>query len=436
MGAGDTTSLCRFQAFFIQWFTSADALWNFCMACNVYLVLFRRYSLPELRKLEWKYAILCYGLQFVPALVFLFIKTASRGRIYGDAIFWCWIGRPWGFLRLSVYYGPVWFSILFTLSVYTAAGIKIIVQERRLKSISISDQLISDSTPWDASVDLQLPDDQQAGRIQKNHQEASLASGPPSITQNQGSPENTEASHEQYPASFNENIFAAESSRQVRESSLQSQQYQQSGSNRVSAHSRITDVGGSSQSTMDQPTQNHPEVPLQDRDDVSLGSLLELTEMRRRRPSETRTIADREREMNVPPELITNQLTQPETKYEIHRKASDKRKGARAYAKFASIYFVSLIVTWIPATSNRVYIYLHPDHPKYGLLMAAAIGLPLQGFWNGVIYFITSINAVKAIYKTLSSRKASIEALRGKWCSARKVLSVAYGEFRMKLPWQ
>ncbi|KMU76126.1 hypothetical protein CISG_05494 [Coccidioides immitis RMSCC 3703] len=84
--AGETSSLCRFQAFFIQWFTSADALWNLCIAWNVYLILFRHYGLPELRRLEWRYFILCYGLEFVPAMVFLFIETESKGRVYGDAI--------------------------------------------------------------------------------------------------------------------------------------------------------------------------------------------------------------------------------------------------------------------------------------------------------------------------------------------------------------
>lgn len=67
----------------------ADALWTFAMACNVYLSFFRRYDAPKLRSLEWRYLICCYGIPFVPALVFLFISTPDRGKIYGNAVVSC-----------------------------------------------------------------------------------------------------------------------------------------------------------------------------------------------------------------------------------------------------------------------------------------------------------------------------------------------------------
>lgn len=106
---GGESGLCRFQGLFIQWlvtfcsiahdfplpgflahkrarFMPADALWTFCMACNVYLTFFRRYSTSQLRKLEWRYFILCYGLPFLPAFVYLFVESQSKGNIYGPAI--------------------------------------------------------------------------------------------------------------------------------------------------------------------------------------------------------------------------------------------------------------------------------------------------------------------------------------------------------------
>lgn len=63
----------------------ADALWTFAMACNVYLSFFRHYDSSQLRRLEWTYLGACYGIPLVPALVFLFVSTPSRGKIYGDA---------------------------------------------------------------------------------------------------------------------------------------------------------------------------------------------------------------------------------------------------------------------------------------------------------------------------------------------------------------
>lgn len=56
------------------------------MACNVYLTFFRKYNSEQLRQLEWKYLICCYGLPFIPAFTYFFIKTQARGRVYGSAI--------------------------------------------------------------------------------------------------------------------------------------------------------------------------------------------------------------------------------------------------------------------------------------------------------------------------------------------------------------
>ena len=66
-------------------FMPADALWAFCMACNVYLTFFHKYDADRLRRLEWKYLLCCYGLPFIPALSYFFIETKERGRIYGSA---------------------------------------------------------------------------------------------------------------------------------------------------------------------------------------------------------------------------------------------------------------------------------------------------------------------------------------------------------------
>lgn len=71
----------------------ADALWTFAMAFNVYLTFFRKYNSEQLRRLEWKYVVLCYGLPLIPAFSYFFIRTRSRGKIYGAAIvrfFFCW----------------------------------------------------------------------------------------------------------------------------------------------------------------------------------------------------------------------------------------------------------------------------------------------------------------------------------------------------------
>jgi hypothetical protein len=67
-------------------FLPADVLWTFAMACNVYLSFFHQFDAAQLRAIEWKYLILCYGLPFIPALVLLFVNTPTRGKVYGDAV--------------------------------------------------------------------------------------------------------------------------------------------------------------------------------------------------------------------------------------------------------------------------------------------------------------------------------------------------------------
>lgn len=63
----------------------ADALWTFAMACNVYLTFFHKYNSEQLRQIEWKYVVCCYGLPFIPSFIYFFIHTQARGWVYGSA---------------------------------------------------------------------------------------------------------------------------------------------------------------------------------------------------------------------------------------------------------------------------------------------------------------------------------------------------------------
>ncbi|KAL8770621.1 MAG: hypothetical protein Q9209_003689 [Squamulea sp. 1 TL-2023] len=89
--AGSNAALCQFQAFLIQMFFIADVLWNLAMAINVYLTIFKKYNSEQLKAIEWRYHLLCYGTPFIIALIFCFIDTQGRGKMYGEAQLWCWI---------------------------------------------------------------------------------------------------------------------------------------------------------------------------------------------------------------------------------------------------------------------------------------------------------------------------------------------------------
>ena len=84
--AGPGSALCTFQGFFIQMLMPADALWTFCMALNVYLTFFRSYTAKDLRGLEKWYFLACYGIPFLPAIVYAIIQASKQKQIYGNAL--------------------------------------------------------------------------------------------------------------------------------------------------------------------------------------------------------------------------------------------------------------------------------------------------------------------------------------------------------------
>lgn len=124
---GDTTSAgCQLQAFLIQMyvlavacapapidvlptrFMPADAFWTLAMAVNVYLTFYFKFDAQRLRRMEIPYLLLCYGIPFIVAIVFVFVSTPARGRMYGNAILWCWISSSWDIYRIAAFYAPVW----------------------------------------------------------------------------------------------------------------------------------------------------------------------------------------------------------------------------------------------------------------------------------------------------------------------------------------
>lgn len=59
------------------------------MALDTYLVVFHHFDVHSLHQLEVKYVGIISSLTFIPALVFLFIRTPERGPIYGSETVSC-----------------------------------------------------------------------------------------------------------------------------------------------------------------------------------------------------------------------------------------------------------------------------------------------------------------------------------------------------------
>lgn len=69
-----------------------------------------------------------------------------------------------------------------------------------------------------------------------------------------------------------------------------------------------------------------------------------------------------------------------------------------AYTKVAMLFAISIFITWVPSSINRIYGLRYHKEPSFPLNIGSAIVLPLQGFWNTVIYFTTSISVCKGVW--------------------------------------
>jgi hypothetical protein len=90
------------------------------------------------------------------------------------------------------------------------------------------------------------------------------------------------------------------------------------------------------------------------------------------------------------------------------RRNHDINNASWAYTKCAILFFTALLITWIPSSANRVYSVIHPGEISAPLQFMSSFVLPLQGFWNAIVYMVTSWSAVKKLYSDIIS-----------WCSRR-----------------
>ncbi|TVY82784.1 Cyclic AMP receptor [Lachnellula suecica] len=81
--------------------------------------------------------------------------------------------------------------------------------------------------------------------------------------------------------------------------------------------------------------------------------------------------------------------------------ANEANTAIWSYTKVSLLFFIAMMVTWIPSSANRVYSAVHTDEVSLPLLYASAFVLPLQGFWNFIIYAMTSLEACKKMYRNI-----------------------------------
>lgn len=118
---------------------------------------------------------------------------------------------------------------------------------------------------------------------------------------------------------------------------------------------------------------------------------------------------ENDRRSSLPSDLASIQpaaraaLTRPQTRGaaavpQRNRANQDATNAAWSYTKCALLFFTAMLVTWIPSSANRVYSVIHVNNVNLTLEYMSAFVLPLQGFWNAVIYIMTSWKACKLVF--------------------------------------
>ncbi|KAM5444690.1 hypothetical protein MferCBS31731_000144 [Microsporum ferrugineum] len=338
--AGEDTALCQWQAVFIQWFHVADAFWAFSMACNVYLTLFHRYSTAELRKIEWKYICICYVLPSIPALTFLFIKNNERGKVYGGATVSTTLEPQWSILRVAGVYGPIWSIIAVTLGIYIYSAKFILASRRdikRLRNISLTLTSTVDSTlPGAADVSSYMDHDTHPGLQQHIQQDPQQREQQAHHLDNWAGPEH----RQEYLGDDIEPAYFPPST------------------------PRHTTHGPESEGVEDTINVEHAAG----HDSFQI------------RPNRRRSL--------------------PGEGYRMYKSSWERQSATWAYSKFAILFFCSLLVTWVPASINRVYSFAHPEEPNRVLTYLASLVLPLQGFWNTLVYTAVSSSVIASYIKS------------------------------------
>ncbi|KAK3949625.1 hypothetical protein QBC32DRAFT_219279 [Pseudoneurospora amorphoporcata] len=351
----DTTDSfgCQLQGFLIQVFMQSDAFWALAMAINVYLTFYHKFDGRALRKMEIPYFLFCYGVPFITGFTFIFVRQYGE-RPYGNAILWCWLSKKWEVYRIATFYAPVWLCIILATFIYIRAGRDI------YKKRQIMNKLGSSGSEVGTLIDMFAP--AYNYKTTKVTQTTEIIS-PPS-TANKDVP------------------FPHTPIRQADDAIVRAQC---SVTVTISADNNYSSSKRNSQPNNTDPTPDHHD-----------GGITGTT---------TNTITNERTIVHI---SAGNNPTLPASGTAANMQAQAQRRRVHeahnavwSYTKCAILFFSVLLITWIPSSGNRVYSILHHGEISKPLFFASAFVLPLQGFWNAVIYVVTSWAACKELGSAL-----------------------------------
>lgn len=83
---------------------------------------------------------------------------------------------------------------------------------------------------------------------------------------------------------------------------------------------------------------------------------------------------------------------------------SEENADAFLYARVAFLFFIALLITWVPSSVNRAYALAHPEHINFPLNFTSAVVFSSQGVLNCVVYMATSQSACRRLWAKMLRR--------------------------------
>ncbi|KAF2000274.1 hypothetical protein P154DRAFT_205233 [Amniculicola lignicola CBS 123094] len=357
--------LCQFQGVTIQWFMMADSLWVLCMALNVMLVFFRNYNSVQLRLLEKWYLLFAYGLPFIPAFAYLMNDVlGNRIRILGPATIWCWIGPDAEYMRIAFFYGPVWVVIFFTICIYVVTGHKIFQKRAVLRSFS------------------RRPGSEPAPVIVNPFTAANL-NNIERKTDIHVVTETIDSEITAVPQAYtNESRSSFSSTRNL-------SNHHPGPVPAASIPSRFSRMNWQSAPRgMAEPSKEQGEVP---------GSGYRVTVTADHKNADLEAALPRQTPVSQAPLHVRRTA------------AMEGNTAAWGYFKVAFLMFAALFIVWVPSTINRLQQFVNRGHPIFALNLASALVLPLQGFWNAMVYTSTTWPECKRAFTEVMDAMSGIK---------------------------
>lgn len=83
---------------------------------------------------------------------------------------------------------------------------------------------------------------------------------------------------------------------------------------------------------------------------------------------------------------------------------SQENADSFLYARVAFLFFVALLVTWVPSSVNRASGLANPEDLNFGLNYTSALVFAMQGILNTMVYMSTSQSACRRLWNKMRGR--------------------------------